>query len=122
MRIDIRKQLMDLFTQRNDVVTEMKTSIISSDEHYVMAMLYAIAETSKTTKMIVEPWLRGLASSSRGLGGKGSEQLISLLYPGRIQQYLFPYPIFQQQQLEVPQQNQEQEQSEKTKRRLIPFL
>ena len=95
MQSEIKKILLEIFTRRQDELeAELKTAIFNSEDFYHIAMLYAIADVSETTRSIVEPWLRGLAAASRGLGGKGSEQLINLLYPARSQQYLFPLPIF----------------------------
>lgn len=117
MNADLKKILLEIFTGRNEELeTELKTAIFNSEDFYMMAMIYAVADTSETVRKLVEPWIRGFASTSRGLGGKGSEQLISLLYPGRGQQYLFPYPIYQQSETK----NIEAQTVEKKKR--IPFL
>jgi hypothetical protein len=121
-RFDIKRTLLGVFTEKQDQIeAEMKTAILGSDEHYLIAELYSIMHTGKYAERIVEPYLRGLVSSSRGLGGKGAEQLISLLYPSRYQQYLFPYPMTYMQPVQTPVEPQEEQQGEEG-HSWIPFL
>lgn len=110
---NIKRRLLEIFTRPQQLETEIKTGIFNSEDTYHLAILYATMNVSPTTRMIVEDYLRGYVLSSRGLGGKGSEQLISLLYPPRYQEYLFPYPMISK----APEREEEEEKGEEEEKR-----
>lgn len=117
MRLDLRKELLERFAKPQDVEEELKTSIINTEMYAVLVMCYDIYSMSPRSMRLNESFIKGILMASRGIGGKGSEQLLQLLAPTRIQQYLFPAHITP----EKEESGEEEKKEEQKKKRFKLF-